>query len=77
VTVDHPDPVAQPLTLAAPGQTATIQKVPLQVGYLSKDKRTIMLTHETMTLETSTRNTTPAVTTPRFCSRVRVMTRLN
>ncbi|HEY3073783.1 MAG TPA: hypothetical protein VGJ74_01290 [Burkholderiales bacterium] len=80
--IDHQDPVVQPLT-APPsllGQTATIDKVPVLVGYISKDKRTIVITHPVMQLETSVRRigVDGAIqsTSPRFCSRTRVLTRL-
>jgi hypothetical protein len=76
--IDHREPVVQPFT-APPnfvGQTATIDRMPLLAGYVSKDKRTIVFTHKTMSLETSVRNATPPITSPRYCSRMRVLTRL-
>src|SRR5690349_862583 len=80
--IEHPDPVAQPITAppSSLGQTATIDKEPALVGYISKDKRTIVLAHPTMTLETSVRRigTDGPIqsTSPRYCSRTRVLTRL-
>lgn len=80
--IEHPDPVVQPITAppSSLGQTATIDKEPALVGYISKDKRTIVLAHPTMTLETSVRRigTDGPIqsTSPRYCSRTRVLTRL-
>ena len=80
--VDHPDPVVQPFTMPPSllGQTATIDKEPVLVGYISKDKRTIVIAHPTMTLETSVRRIgldgPVQSTSPRYCSRTRVLTRL-
>jgi len=61
------------------GSTVTIENVPPFVGYVSKDKKTIALTHATMAVETSVlRDANNVVTarTPRFCARDRVLTRL-
>jgi len=61
------------------GSTVTIENVPSFVGYISKDKKTIVLTHPEMAIETSVlRNSSGVVTntTPRFCARHRVLTRL-
>ena len=61
------------------GFTVTIENVPSFVGYVSKDKKTIVMTHATMAIETSVvRDPAGNVTsrTPRFCARDRVLTRL-
>jgi hypothetical protein len=61
------------------GFTVTIENVPSFVGYISKDKRTILLTHATMALETSVLrdpSNTVIARTPRFCARDRKLTRL-
>jgi len=61
------------------GWTVTIENVPPFVGYISKDRKTIVMTHPGMQLETSvTTDTAGTVTnrTPRFCARHRVLTRL-
>lgn len=82
LVIDHQDPVVQPFSAppAFLGQTATIDRVPLLVGYISKDKRTIEITHPVMQLETSVRRigVSGAIqsTSPRYCSRTRVLTRL-
>ena len=72
-----PQPFTQPNSLL--GQTATIENVPSFVGFISKDKRTIVVTHPAMSLETSVRRNAAGVElarTPRFCARSRVLTRL-
>lgn len=61
------------------GFSVTIENVPPFVGYISKDKRTIVLTHPEMALETSVvRDPSGAEIgrTRRFCARERVLTRL-
>jgi hypothetical protein len=72
-----------PQTFTAPpfriGSTVTIENVPAFVGHISKDRRTITLTHPGMSIETSVfrDGLTGAVNrTPRFCARHRVLTRL-
>jgi hypothetical protein len=72
-----PQPFTQPNSLL--GQTATIENVPSFVGFVSKDKRTIVITHPAVSLETSVRRDaagTELMRTPRFCTRSRVLTRL-
>lgn len=75
------NPIVQPL-LAPPsrvGFTATIVDLPPYVGHISKDRRTITLAHPGMAVETSVfKNPAGDVlsTTPRFCWRHRVLTRL-
>jgi hypothetical protein len=56
----------------------TIENVPPFVGYVSKDKKTIALTHGTMRWSDVLRDANNVVTsrTPRFCARDRVLTRL-
>ena len=79
--IDDDNTIPQPFT-APPGRlgwTATITGVPQYVGHISKDKRTILMTHPGMSVETSVvRNGSGVVqaTTPRFCARSRVLTRL-
>ena len=81
LVINDDNSIAQPFT-APPsllGQTVTIQNVPPFVGYISKDKRTILVTHPDMSIETSTRRDAGGVvqaTSPRFCARSRVLTRL-
>jgi hypothetical protein len=61
------------------GFSVTIENVPPFVGYISKDKKTIVLTHPEMALETSVlRDPSGAEVgrTRRFCARERVLTRL-
>jgi hypothetical protein len=61
------------------GFTVTIENVPSFIGHISKDKKTIVLAHATMAIETSVlRNPSGAEIgrTPRFCARERVLTRL-
>jgi hypothetical protein len=72
-----------PQTFTAPpfriGSTVTIENVPPFVGHISKDRRTITLTHPGMSIETSVfrdGNTGAVNRTPRFCARHRVLTRL-
>ena len=79
--IDDDNSIAQPFTSppSLVGQTVTIENVPSFVGYISKDKRTITLTHAGMSLETSVRRDAAGVVqarTPRFCARYRVLTRL-
>lgn len=81
LVINDDNSIAQPFT--APnsllGQTATIENVPPFVGYVSKDRRTILLTHPGMSMETSVRRNAAGEEqsrTPRFCARSRVMTRL-
>jgi hypothetical protein len=73
-----PQPITAPPSLI--GQAITIENMPPFVGYISKDKKTILLTHPGMSLETSTRRDADGNVTgapiPRFCARSRVMTRL-
>jgi hypothetical protein len=72
-----------PQTLLQPpgrrGFSVIIENVPPFVGYISKDKRTIVLTHPEMAMETSiVRDPSNNVfsSTRRFCARERVLTRL-
>jgi len=72
-----------PQTFTAPpsrvGSTVTIENVPVFVGSISKDRRTITLTHPGMSIETSVFRdgvTGVETRTPRFCARHRVLTRL-
>jgi hypothetical protein len=61
------------------GWTVTIENVPSFVGHIGKDKRTIVMTHATMAVETSVLrdpSNTVIARTPRFCARDRVLTRL-
>jgi len=61
------------------GSTVTIENRPSYVGSISKDRRTITLTHQGMSLETSiTRDPNGAEVnrSPRFCARHRVLIRL-
>ena len=61
------------------GFTVTIENVPSFIGPIRKDKKTIVLAHATMAIETSVlRNPSGAEIgrTPRFCARERVLTRL-
>lgn len=72
-----PQPFTQPNSLL--GQTVTNENVPSFVGFVSKDKRTIVITHPGMSLETGVRRNAAGVElarTPRFCTRSRVLTRL-
>jgi hypothetical protein len=75
-------PLSQPLTQppARLNWTATIESLPPFVGHISKDRRTIVMTHPDMQLEISTLRDANGVVqgtpTRRFCARHRVMTRL-
>ena len=79
--IDDDNAIAQPFT-APPsmlGQTVTIENVPSYAGYIGKDKRTIVLTHNDMAIETSVRRDASGnqlSRTPRFCARSRVLSRL-
>lgn len=67
------------LPTARVGFTVTIENVPSFVGHISKDKKTIVMTHATVALETSVLrdpSNTVIARTPRFCARDRVLTRL-
>lgn len=82
--IDDAGPLVQ--TASAPatraGWTFTIDKTPPWEGYISKDKKTILLTHSMLQIETSTTldqfgNPPPnSAPTPRFCVRSRVLSRL-
>jgi hypothetical protein len=64
------------------GWTFTIDKTPAWHGFISKDKKTIVMTHNTLQIETSTTLDQNGVPPPgsapsvRFCIRHRVLTRL-
>jgi hypothetical protein len=61
------------------GQMVTIENLPTYEGYISKDKRVIMLTHAGMSMETSIRRDASGAElsrSPRFCARLRALTRL-
>jgi hypothetical protein len=79
--IDDDNTIPQPFT-APPfrvGSTATIENLPPFVGHISKDRRTITLTHPGMSVETSIlRDSSGAEIgrTQRFCARERVLTRL-
>jgi hypothetical protein len=81
LVIDDDNSIAQQFT-APPsllGQLVTIENFPSYVGFISKDKRTITLTHSGMSLETSVRRNASGAElfrTPRYCARSRVMTRL-
>jgi hypothetical protein len=83
--VNDPSPLPQTFTapLARAGFSETIENVPPLVGYISKDRRTIVMMHPGMSIETSTTrdlSNPPQVVgtpTPRFCARHRVLTRLS
>jgi hypothetical protein len=69
--------IVQPPLIA--GNTATLENAPPFTGYVSKDKRTIVVAHAGLAVETSVgRDPTGKELnrTPRFCARERVMTRL-
>jgi len=77
------DPASIPQAFTAPpvrvGFTVTIDNRPAYVGRISKDRRTIVLTHPGMAVETSTTrdpNNQVVNSTQRFCARHRVLTRL-
>ena len=82
--IDDGGPLVQ--TASAPtsrkGWTFTIDRLPPFEGYISKDKKTILMTHPGLQIETSTtldQNGNPppgSAPTPRFCVRSRVLTRL-
>ena len=65
------------------GWTFTIDKTPSWEGHISKDKKTIVMTHSTLQIETSTtldQNGVPppnSAPTQRFCVRHRILTRLS
>jgi len=68
------------LPMTRTGWTVVIQDLPSFVGHISKDRRTIVLTHNTMQLETSqVTDATGTAFAPsqRFCARDRVLTRLS
>lgn len=79
--IDDDNTIPQPFS-APPsrvGGSATIVNVPPYVGHISKDKKTILLTHPGMSVETSTTRNPDGTTNPsiqRFCARSRVLTRL-
>jgi hypothetical protein len=62
------------------GWTVSIQNVPSFIGHISKDKKTIVMMHNTMAIEVSTvrdpNGDTPFPPTQRYCTRERVLTRL-
>jgi hypothetical protein len=73
-----PQPFSAPPSLV--GQTVTAENVPSYLGYISKDRKTIVLTHNSMSVETSVRRNASGDElgrTPRFCARSRVLTRLS
>lgn len=79
--INDDNTIPQPFTAppSRDGFTVTIENVPSFAGYISKDKKTIVLTHPEMAVETSVvRDPLGAITntTPRFCARHRVLTRL-
>jgi hypothetical protein len=72
-----------PNVLAAPpsriGSTVVIENRPPFVGHISSDRRTILLTHPGMSIETSVSFNAAGVEqsrTPRFCHRQRTLIRL-
>ena len=61
------------------GFSVTIENLPPYVGHISKDRRTIVLTHPGMSIETSVFRNPANVElgrTERFCARHRILTRL-
>jgi hypothetical protein len=77
--IQDTNPIVQPF-LAPPsrvGGNATILNLPPYVGHISKDRRTIVLAHPSMAVETSV-STTPTgpLSTDRICWRQRTLTRL-
>jgi hypothetical protein len=69
--------IVQPPVIA--GNTATIENALPFAGYVSKDKRTIVVTHAGLAIETSVGRDAAGKElnrTPRLCARERVMTRL-
>ena len=80
--IDDDSTAPQPFTMPSGrlGWTATVSGVPPYVGHISKDKRTIEMTHLGMGIETGViRNAAGVVqsSAPRFCARSRVLTRIN
>ena len=74
-------PLVQPFLEPATrlGWTATIDKLPEFVGHISKDKKTIVMSHPGMVIETSTtrdQNGNFIGSSQRFCTRGRILTRL-
>lgn len=63
------------------GWTVTITDLPPYVGYVSKDRKTIVMSHPGMQVETSTvrdpNGQVQGAPTQRFCTRHRVLTRLD
>lgn len=81
LVIDDDNLVPQTLLQPPPraGFSVIIENVPPFVGYISKDKKTIVLTHPEMAMETSIvrdLSNTPVSSTRRFCARERVLTRL-
>ena len=79
--IDDDFPLVQPFLepLTRQGWTATIDRLPPFTGYVSKDKKTIVLSHPGMQTETSTtrdQNGNFIGSSQRFCTRHRVLTRL-
>ena len=82
--IDDAGPIVQVASAPASRKdwTFTIDRLPPFEGYISKDKKTIVMTHPVMQIETSTtldQNNNPppfSSPTPRFCARHRVLTRL-
>jgi hypothetical protein len=76
------NPIVQPFLAPSPardGFTATILDLPPFVGPISKDRRTIVMAHPGMAVETSVFTNPAGVElnrTARFCLRSRVLTRL-
>lgn len=82
--IDDAGPIVQVASAPASRKdwTFTIDRLPPYEGYISKDKKTIVMTHPAMQIETSTtldqNNNPPPNSSPtqRFCARHRVLTRL-
>jgi hypothetical protein len=79
--IDDDFPIVQPFLepVTRQGWTATIDKLPPFTGYVSKDKKTIVLSHPGMQIETSTtrdQNGNFIGSSQRFCTRHRVLTPL-
>ena len=80
--IDDAGPIVQVASAPASRKdwTFTIDRLPPYEGYISKDKKTIVMTHPVMQIETSTTRDQNEVVlgspTPRFCARHRVLTRL-
>jgi hypothetical protein len=75
-------PLSQPFTQPPErlNWTATIESLPPFVGHISKDRRSIVMTHPDMQVETSVTRNVAGIEqnrTHRFCARHRVMTRLD